>query len=489
MPITVSQQYKIDPKAFAQTGAFDAILDVDSKLFIDPHLLRRTTAPELAGAHQHLTEAFGAVLQVLRHSKRKGDSFWRQADRLLTFPELKGLCIGYSAKGTDGSGMGPVLRAKLLETAKEIVDAGIVDPTIFELMGLLEENVGADRISDMVGRIIRPDLYAYSQRIFRQFGVPTRRVALGQQVYELAKNPYNGQPIILVPRDVLRALPVAMDWDDIDSVTGFNQSVRAQVNRLVGRSWRRSSRRRRPTKPEVRSVMLSHPEVLRQLLKYYEAAPGQPYDFEGDPEGQVAWVQAAVEYVGSFPLPIDLPSNPVASDVFKVALAIGERFKELIENNGLSSLLYNEAPKVPKGQIKGKLTPKHEEAAQKVFYGIADAYCRASNIDLSAEADGGRGPVDFKVSRGYTGRVLVEAKLTTNKQLLHGFETQLGEYEKAEKTHLSVYLVIDVAGGSKLRLQKLLLLAKKARDEGKRVPHIIVVDARPKPSASKFKAA
>ena len=63
--------------------------------------------------------------------------------------------------------MGKMLRNQILRTAKEIVDAGIKDPEFFELLGLFEEGIGPDRISDMVGRIIIDDLYKYTDRVFR----------------------------------------------------------------------------------------------------------------------------------------------------------------------------------------------------------------------------------------------------------------------------------------------------------------------------------
>ncbi|XTR38726.1 hypothetical protein ACQQ2T_04925 [Paraclostridium tenue] len=55
----------------------------------------------------------------------------------------------------------------------------------------------------------------------------------------------------------------------------------------------------------------------------------------------------------------------------------------------------------------------------------------------------GRGPVDFKISSGYKNKTLVEIKLTTNNQLVHGLEVQIQEYSKAEETHNLIYLVID----------------------------------------------
>ena len=129
--------------------------------------------------------------------------------------------------------------------------------------------------------------------------------------------------------------------------------------------------------------------------------------------------------------------------------------------------------------------PKHEEAAQLVFYGVADSYCEANNLDLTRESNGGRGPVDFKVSRGYSSRIVVETKLNTNNRLVHGFETQIEEYQKAEKTTHAVYTVIDV-GGPANRIDKLKLIIEDSKKDGKRIPEIVFVDGKPKPSASKY---
>jgi hypothetical protein len=130
--------------------------------------------------------------------------------------------------------------------------------------------------------------------------------------------------------------------------------------------------------------------------------------------------------------------------------------------------------------------PKREEAAQKLFFGVADAYCQSNNLDLSPEVNAGRGQVDFKISRGYNSRVLVETKLTSNSRLQHGYETQLTEYQKAEKTHHAIFLVIDVGGYSKTRYKTFLRAVEASQQSDQRVPDVIIVDAVRKPSASKM---
>jgi hypothetical protein len=78
-------------------------------------------------------------------------------------------------------------------------------------------------------------------------------------------------------------------------------------------------------------------------------------------------------------------------------------------------------------------SPRPEKAAQRLFFAIAYAYCKANNLDVTPEADTGNGPVDFKVSLGFTGRVLVEIKLSTNTKLVRGYTINWGLTSRLRK--------------------------------------------------------
>jgi hypothetical protein len=127
---------------------------------------------------------------------------------------------------------------------------------------------------------------------------------------------------------------------------------------------------------------------------------------------------------------------------------------------------------------------RHERFAQLLFFAVADTYCAANNLDLNREPNAGRGPVDFKVSRGYGARVNVEVKYSSNNKLLAGFTKQLEIYNRAERTQHSLYLVIRTTESS-AKIDQLLKIRSEELYKGNRVPNIIVVDGRHKPSASK----
>jgi hypothetical protein len=128
-------------------------------------------------------------------------------------------------------------------------------------------------------------------------------------------------------------------------------------------------------------------------------------------------------------------------------------------------------------------TPRYEKAAQLLFFAVAEAYCRANDIDISPETDSGGGPVDFKFSTGYTGRYLVELKLSTGR-VVHGYQTQLNVYRDASGQCEASYLVVNV-GKMGRKLATIREIRRKLVEKGDSAPSIEGVDARLKPSASK----
>ena len=76
-----------------------------------------------------------------------------------------GTALGYADAGCHGNAIGPALGSRLLNRGHEIVALGVTDPVIFELIGLFEDDFGADRLSDMTVAILGDDFRAYTQRV------------------------------------------------------------------------------------------------------------------------------------------------------------------------------------------------------------------------------------------------------------------------------------------------------------------------------------
>ena len=100
MPITFSEQFNISKEVLEITGVFDVILDIDTRVFIDPALLELCTEPEFLDARKKVEKYFSDIITLLRHSKSQTDMYRKRAERMLTFTELSGTCFGYSQNGS-----------------------------------------------------------------------------------------------------------------------------------------------------------------------------------------------------------------------------------------------------------------------------------------------------------------------------------------------------------------------------------------------------
>jgi hypothetical protein len=74
-------------------GVFNGFVDLDSKLYVDPFLLRTADPPELRGAYDEYRAYFVQVLLLLRKSTGR-DALFRRAQSLLTFKELPFVALG-----------------------------------------------------------------------------------------------------------------------------------------------------------------------------------------------------------------------------------------------------------------------------------------------------------------------------------------------------------------------------------------------------------
>ena len=471
MPISLSDYLGIDRNLLKSRGVFDTILDSDSRYFINFIRVRDTVTPELADSYEKIQQFFRNIGVLLKVSREQNDRFYREAWDRLNMHELEEICLGYSMNGTSGSGSGTVMKKIILSTAKDILDAGIDDPEIFQLVGLFEERVGPDRISDMIGRIIKSDLENYSLRILSEI-IDRIESAIPMTESGLLLNPYNEKPLILLPRELLHELPIAAQWEDIDYVCAVNREVRDKVNEVIGNQWRKITTPEK--KKALRRVLLGEPALFKKLIAEYREFDLPEYDFASDPLGEALWYSFAKDFATAFPLTFAITRIDSQEQLIATVQEICLHFKQLIELNGLNEVLYTDDGK-----------PRRERISQKLFQAIAASYCEANDLDMSPEVNSGRGPVDFKFSIGHGMKVLVEIKLTTNKKLVHGYEVQLREYEKSERTSDAFYLVID-NGGPENQIERLRRLHSDYLTRDIKMHKLILIDGTLKTSASRY---
>jgi len=71
MPIKFSEEYRIDKSKLTELGVFDVIMDVDTRVFLDPALLELASAPEFEDARPKVEKYFSGIITLLSHMKTK----------------------------------------------------------------------------------------------------------------------------------------------------------------------------------------------------------------------------------------------------------------------------------------------------------------------------------------------------------------------------------------------------------------------------------
>lgn len=207
--------------AFTQEEVDFAVpfLDEDLPLCLDPFLLWKSPSLQDNSLHTAITNSFNQLGYLIRKGRKK-----EAIDILIRASECAEVGLGNSAtrKGTRiGQGTAEDILF-LFEHIPQINKAGFVH---FEEIQLYVEHISRDRISDIACNFMMSFLVDYTIQNSSQYRIPTVDIPeLGIYDYKkhnfveeknirLPVNPENGQPVLLVPKRWLRALPW-INYDD-----------------------------------------------------------------------------------------------------------------------------------------------------------------------------------------------------------------------------------------------------------------------------------
>jgi hypothetical protein len=477
LKVLASIHFKI--RRSASDDWFDTILNSDTRLFIDPFLIFKDKATTWASAHGKIIEHFNRAFELIAQGNMNPESLaYRKALHLLEFPEPKELCLGYTAKGTRGAGGGSGYADRIGEAIAQAIHRGLKHPRHFEELGILNEGIGPDRISDATGTILKAELIAYTQEICTRHNIPTTRHTIFASGFdetrsrwtvdpvEAPTNPFTGKAFLFVPRRFLAVLPTlnADDWWESSQAKQLRDDINFDIMGRVD-------------KATIVEIARNHPETVRAWTNEKEAEPAKPYDFERDPKGVWLWDAATMRFAETFPLSlIDAKSQGDFSRVLEMLVA---QFKLYIEEQGGWSLLWNDNG-----------AEKPEGAVQLLFRGIVQNYCHANDINIDREVNLGRGPVDFKFSSGYKRRALLEIKKLHHGQFWDGLTEQLPSYQKSDSIKDGWLLAVHYRNNrtSNVRAKQLRArVAAVAAEKDLNLRYEIVDARRPRP-ASKLRA-
>ncbi len=464
---------------------FDPVLNTDTLLFIDPILVFQNELEEFSSLKEKILSFFQIAFEAVLSAKGNLGPARNFALSTLQFKEVPEIRLGYTNYGSHGSGMGPGFARLVFDAMVDFIDLGLEDlGSYLSPFEMFVEGIGADRISDMTANIIKEDLIKYTQKICKENKIPLQKFTIKNYSYkrgvgwlpkkvELPKNPLEKGAVILVPKDFLRSETSGDEIRDFEEYLCHieNSELRQKVTRLFTGDL---------NKKKLRLAINRDPQTINDVfgeyMKHLEEVKRVPYDLSNDPN-LLYWF---VEEINK--LKKRLPEIKTEKEDFEslknFVNSIILQFKQIVEGREGYRLLFNDDE-----------TPKEERASQILFWGIAETMCKLNTkVTFSREGQTGRGPVDFRFSKGYPNRIHVEIKLAKSTKIYPGLEKQLVTYMESDEVEFGNYVVIKLLGGDNVRAIRLQDRYDKLPENIKKKILIKIIDAYPgeKKSASKL---
>jgi hypothetical protein len=482
--IYFSDYFQVDPQLLEDYGAFNISLVNDLPLFIDPFLLFNSEKEEYQQLHD-------GIIRYLRFLRDKSTD--SQIDRGLLlawfrFKELKQTWLGFSRFGNKGSGLGLDFAVALNENLARVFSnfgkEHITKGSHLEKLCLINAGVGRDNISDFSTNLIKEYLLDFTQRFALDYISPDLRIRFRvpkvrfnyqterweSDLFELPL--FEGDYVILTPVDMLTRDTIWINREDLvqqfreisESVP--NDQLRSELNNYLISKIPRDANQK-----EINAVQASAYRVFPELLEYYikyKEDHGDEAEIISETkveESKLLLIDQVIDFI--IALSKSTGFYQTGGDTLLEAYNRVMFMKHVIEDQDGYRLFYiNNEP------------VRRERDVQLIF----KFTWFASPSDINAEVNTGRGPVDFKASRGAFDKSLIEFKLASNTHLKRNLQNQVEVYKRANDTDKALKVIVYFSE-EELRKVKAILDELGLKDE----KFIILIDARAdnKPSASK----
>lgn len=467
--------FGVDESVLEEYGAINISLINDIPLFIDPFLLYASDKPEYRALHEGIVD----YLVFLRGKAEEGNVNVEKIKRWYTFKEVKQNWLGYSETGNGGSGLGVDFGQSMTNSIcgvfPNLRNETITETSHLEKICLFRTGVGRDNVSDFTCNLIKEYLLRYTETFARQHLRPDqcRTISVKKVRFDYRLEvwrpgsfylPYfNNDFVLLTPKDLLTKDENWINLGDMShrflDITASlpNDELRDQINDVYMRAIPD-----RATQKQINEAAIYAIGRYPQLMDYYIKLKEE--DKEAAKDSSSIIVSEADQI---FVRNIQRLISKLHSDTeFYDEAAIGSYeatkkrvmfLKHIIEDCDGYKLFYT-----------GGKPVKREKDLQLLFkltwFGTA--------FDVNAEANNGRGPVDYKISFGSADKTLVEFKLAKNSKLKQNLMNQVGVYEQANDTQQSMKVILfftEAEHASVLRILKELGLENNT--------NIILIDA------------
>jgi hypothetical protein len=467
---------------------YDPVLSEDTPLYVDPLLVFGDDDPLFADARQNVVGFFALCRDLIRQDNGQHGRAWNKALRLLTFPEPVEFALGLAMGSPFGSGTDEHFAVQMAE-ALDVISHVLERPVDYvESFALFVPGLGVDRISDIFCNILKAHFVRYTEQVCAAHNIAGEPVAVRHSAWNasgarwtdlrrhLPVSPVTDQAVLLVPERFLQDIPLRITTEGFYNWAEANQGhvLREDLNFDLAEDISRTERSSRGHRLAMR-----RPDIAFTYVDdIAEHADPAPYDVDGDPDLLVGWHEtgrAASAAITAHSSPLVQPQQ----DDFHAWLGtLIDRFQHAVEDTDLWRTFWNDA-----------LTRHRQEKIVQAVAGVLWAVqCEHANVDISREANMGRGPVDFKFSAGWKQRALIEVKLLSSRKLQQGALAQLPQYLTSERITSAYYVCVGFTDAhlDETRLAAVRATCRSYQEQSGRTVTPRFIDARPKQSASKL---
>ena len=260
---------------------------------------------------------------------------------------------------------------------------------------------------------------------------------------------YNGDYVLLTPRDLLTRDDTFINRVDmINNLENIapsieDASLRFELNQYFRDVLRKKKKEMRKTEKERKATELIYfnPQIIDYYIKYKEDMKEEATSISQQVVGEVRQLfnyqlQDLARLLQNQTAFYDIAPNSYDESYRRVLF-----LKSVIEDMDGYRLFY----------IDGK--PIKRENDLQIMYRLV---WYATDFDVNREVNNGRGPADFKISKGAHDATLVEFKLASNSKLKINLQNQAEIYQKASGANRTIKVILYFTEEEYIKTQKIL---------------------------------
>ena len=462
LKIYFSDFFGVDEEIIESYGAVNISLINDMPLFVDPFLLFNSDKEEYQNIHNE-------IITYLIFLQSQAEIYPMPPEGMLKswycFSEIKQNWLGFSEDGNSGRGLGLDFAKNLhkgLQTVyKDFGKEEITKSSHLEKLCLISPKVGRDKISDFTINFAKKYILEYTEAFAKKYLASSqcREFSVAKVEFNYSTGTwktkryflpsYNGDYVLLTPRDLLTRDDTFINRVDmINNLENIapsieDASLRFELNQYFRDVLRKKKKEMSKTEKERKATELIYfnPQIIDYYIKYKEDMKEEATSISQQVVGEVRQLfnyqlQDLARLLQTQTAFYDIAPNSYDESYRRVLF-----LKSVIEDMDGYRLFY----------IDGK--PIKRENDLQIMYRLV---WYATDFDVNREVNNGRGPADFKISKGVHNATLVEFKLASNSKLKINLQNQAEIYQKASGANRTIKVILYFTEDEYIKTQKIL---------------------------------